>query len=94
MEVEREEGCLLSKTGIPQPSTAREEEVHPCGSQSRQGQECALGEHPAGKRILQGPGQIGTSGGLGVLQRKDVCINSTGLLVQIQLNEACAWLSK
>lgn len=55
MEVEREEGCLLSKTGIPQPSTAREEEVHPCRRQCRQGQEPELGKHPAGRCILQGP---------------------------------------
>lgn len=94
MEVEREEGCLLSKTGIPQPSPAREEDIHPCWSQCRQGQEQELGKHPAGTWILQGPGQIRTSGGLGVLQGKDVWINITGLLVQIKLNEACAWLSK
>lgn len=55
MKVEREEGCLFSKTGMPQPSAAREEEMHPPGRQCRQSQECELGKHPAGQRILQGP---------------------------------------
>lgn len=47
-----------------------------------------------GNESYKGLGQIGTVGGLGVLKGKDVWINATVLLVQIKLNEACAWLSK
>lgn len=98
MEVEREEGLPIQQDRNTTTRHSTGEEAHPPGRQcSRRSQAKSVSWASVllGNESCKGPGQIGTTGGLlGVLQGRDVWINATGLLVQIELNEACAWLSK